>query len=181
MRWDCIERHKIFWSKLWNMETNVLSFIVGAMYDVLPSPANLYHWCREDPVCHQWVTLATLKHIVCCKNSLIQRRYIWCHNQVLRCLASTLEHKRLSTNAIPLNIQTTFPYLASFNRKGAKQQTKLVPPHTCLTIARDWEMCVNLNQRLNFPPEIAVTELHPNLVLWSNLCHCVFIIELTVP
>jgi len=37
-------------------------------------------------------------------------------------------------------------------------------------------MRVNQKQRLTFPPEITVTKLH-----WSDSCHCVFIVEPTVP
>ena len=50
-----------------------------------------------------------------------------------------------------------------------------------LTVARDWEMRVDLSQRLTFPPKIAVTNLRPDLVLWSESSQRVFIVELTVP
>ncbi|KAJ8347374.1 hypothetical protein SKAU_G00287750 [Synaphobranchus kaupii] len=126
---------------------------------------------------------ATLKHIlVGCKNSLTQGRYTWHHNQVLRCLAAALEYKRVATNAIPLNAQTTFPQLTSFIREGEKQWINPSPPVSCsLNAARDWEMRIDLSQRLTFPSEITVTNLCPDLVLWSNSCRRVFIVELTVP
>ncbi|XP_072115856.1 gamma-crystallin S-1-like [Mobula birostris] len=42
-------------------------------------------------------------------------------------------------------------------------------------------MRADLGQKLAFPSEIATTNLWPDLVLWSNSCWRVFIIELTVP
>lgn len=56
-----------------------------------------------------------------------------------------------------------------------------MPHDSCpLSAARDWEMRVDLGQKLTFPSEIATTNLRPDLVLWSNSCWRVFIIELTV-
>lgn len=46
-----------------------------------------------------------------------------------------------------------------------------------LNAARDWQMRVDLVQRLT-PPQ---TTLRPGIILWSNSCQPVYIIELTVP
>ncbi|XDV11573.1 hypothetical protein PO909_000474, partial [Leuciscus waleckii] len=183
MKWDGVERRKITWSEMWGMEANRLSFIIRATYDVLPSPTNLHLWYGEDPACPQCAAPATLKHIlVGCKTSLTQGRYTWRHNQVLRCLADELENKRVTTNATPLNAQTTIPRRTTFMREGEKQRTKPSFPNSGpLNAARDWEMRVDLNQRLTFPPEIAATNLRPDLVLWSKSCRRVFIVEMTVP
>ncbi|KAK0139173.1 Retrovirus-related Pol polyprotein from type-2 retrotransposable element R2DM [Merluccius polli] len=183
MKWEGVERRKISWNELWSMEANRLSFIIRATYDVLPSPTNLHLWYGEDPACLQCAAPATLKHIlVGCKTSLTQGRYTWRHNQVLKCLAAELENKRVSINAMPLNAQSTFPQKTAFVREGEKQRTKPSPSEAGpLSTARDWEMRVDLSQRLTFPPEIAITNLRPDLVLWSKSCRQVFIIELTVP
>ncbi|TWW71679.1 hypothetical protein D4764_16G0001760 [Takifugu flavidus] len=70
----------------------------------------------------------------------------------------------------------------SFVRGGEKRGSKPAPPEAgALTVARDWEMRVDLSQRLIFPSEVAVTNLRPDLVLWSKSCRRVFIVELTVP
>ena len=42
-------------------------------------------------------------------------------------------------------------------------------------------MLVDLNTQLCFPPEIASTNLRPDLVLWSAALKLVYIVELTVP
>lgn len=159
--------------------------LIFILIDVLPSPTNLHLWYGEDPACSlcAGAAPATLKHImVGCKTSLTQGRYTWRHNQVLRCLAAELENKRATTNAAPLNAQTTIPRRTTFMREGEKQWTKpSLPDCGPLNAARDWEMRVDLNQRLTFPPEIAATNLRPDLVLWSKSCRRVFIVEMTVP
>ncbi|KAE8280043.1 hypothetical protein D5F01_LYC22180 [Larimichthys crocea] len=53
MSWDGVETIKITWSKVWNMESNMLSFTIRATYNGLPSPANLHLWLGEDPACLQ--------------------------------------------------------------------------------------------------------------------------------
>lgn len=102
MTWEGVEKWKISWKELWEMEAFRASFTIRAAYDVLPSPANLSQWYAEDPMCPLCPSLATLKHIlVGCKTSLTQGRYTWRHNQVLKCLAAVLESRRISVNALP--------------------------------------------------------------------------------
>ncbi|KAJ8414647.1 hypothetical protein AAFF_G00038490 [Aldrovandia affinis] len=102
MRWEGMERRKISWKELWEIEASNISFIIRATYDVLPSPKNLHQWYGEDPTCALCPTPATLGHIMTgCKISLTQGRYTWRHNQVLKNLASALENKRSAINALP--------------------------------------------------------------------------------
>ncbi len=183
MRWEGVERRNITWSELWNTESNMLSFAIRATYDVLPSPTNLNLWFGENPACLHCLAPRTLKHIlVGCKTSLTQGRYTWHHNQVLKYLAATLESKRVTINAMPLEAQTPFHQPTSFIREGEKCLTNRLSSDLCpLNAAQNWEMRVDLSQRLTFPPEIAATNLCPDLVLWSKSCRHVFIVELTVP
>ena len=119
----------------------------------LPSPTILQLWFGEVSVCYLCAAPATLKHIlVGCKASLTQGWNTWRHNQVLRCLAATLEDKKLSTNVTPLNIQPQI--IIPFVLEGEKWQTKPSPSYAgLLGIARDWKMCVDLHQKLTFPSE----------------------------
>jgi len=104
------------------MGANRISFIMRAIYDVLPSLTILQLWFGEDPVCHLCASPATLQQIlVGCKASLIQGRYTWHHNKVLRCLAATPKDKGTSTKATPLNTQ---PQIIPFMQEEEKQQTK---------------------------------------------------------
>ncbi|KAJ8016037.1 hypothetical protein DPEC_G00002970 [Dallia pectoralis] len=44
MRWEGMERRKLSWRELWEMEANNISSIIRATYDVLPSPKNQMVW-----------------------------------------------------------------------------------------------------------------------------------------
>ena len=44
MNWHNVEKRKISWRELWAMDANRIKFIVGATYDVLPTPQNLSQW-----------------------------------------------------------------------------------------------------------------------------------------
>lgn len=155
-----VEKRKFTWSDLWTMESNRLSFIVRATYDVLPSPTNLQLWLGKDPSCPLCTAPVTLKHIlVSCRTSLIQERYTWRHNQVLKC-------RRVSSNAQPLNNQGACQSLPIFVREGDKLRIRpSIPDLGPLNMARDWQMKVHLDQKLTFPSEIATTTLRANLIL----------------
>ncbi|KAJ8010191.1 hypothetical protein DPEC_G00072430 [Dallia pectoralis] len=121
MRWKGLERRKLSWRELWEMEANNISFIIRATYDVLPSPKNLNQWYGEDPTCDLCPIPANLKHIlVGCKTSLTQGRYTWRHNQVLKSLAAALESKSNTINSLPLRTTNSIPAptLSQKERKG---------------------------------------------------------------
>ena len=48
-------------------------------------------------------------------------------------------------------------------------------------MGNDWNILVDLDRKLVFPPEIFVTSLRPDMVIWSEMKKHIFIIELTVP
>ncbi|KAL7860713.1 hypothetical protein AOLI_G00170620 [Acnodon oligacanthus] len=139
MRWEGLERRKLSWRELWEVEASNISFIIRATYDVLHSPKHL----------HQWYG-----------------RYTWRHNQVLKSLAAALESKRNTNNSLPLRATKSF-MAPTFTRERQKKPnhpaTKLEVGQ--LGMARDWKMLVDIGQQLIFPPEIAATTLRPDLVL----------------
>ena len=182
MAWEGVEKRKISWKDLWEMEAFRASFTIRAAYDVLPSPANLSQWYGEDPTCLICPSPATLKHIlVGCKTSLTQGRYTWRHNQVLKCLAAVLESRRASANSLPPPSARWKP--TPFVREGAAQASLTTARSDIgqLGRARDWKMLADLDTQLCFPAEIASTNLRPDLVLWSAALKLVYITELTVP
>ncbi|KAL6460680.1 hypothetical protein MHYP_G00306460 [Metynnis hypsauchen] len=150
IRWEGLERRKLSWRELWEMEASSISFIISK---------------KHPPV-----------------TSLTQGRYTWRHNQVLKCLAAVLESKRNTTNSLPM--RTTKSFMApTFTQEGQKKPKH--PPTKQeagqLAMARDWKMLVNIDQQLIFSPEIAATNIRPDLVLWSSSLKSVCITELTVP
>ena len=183
MRWENVEKRNITWKDMWEMETSRISFLIRSTYDVLPTPKNLHQWLGEDPSCPLCSTPATLRHIlVGCKVSLSQGRYTWRHNQVLKGLAATLESRRTTINALPPRVTNSANSIA-FVREGQQGQRKFPPKARVgeLEAARDWQMLVDVGQRLTVPPEIVITNLRPDLVLWSNSQRKVYFVELTVP
>ena len=182
MAWEGVEKRKISWKELWEMEAFKASFTIRAAYDVLPSPANLSQRYGENPTCPLCPSPATLKHIlVGCKTGLTQGRYTWRHNQVLKCLAAVLESRRTSMNALPP--PPSHWHSTPFVREGEGQAslTTIRPDTGQLGRAWDWKLLADLGKKLCFPAEIASTNLRPDQVLWSASLKLVYIIELTVP
>ncbi|MGH0145910.1 UNVERIFIED_CONTAM: hypothetical protein FKN15_045958 [Acipenser sinensis] len=185
MRWESVEQRKIGWQDLWSMEQSRISFLIRSTYDVLPSPQNLNLWVGEDPSCPLCSSPATLRHILTgCKVALSQGRFTWRHDQVLQCLALALEDKRNMTNKLPPVPSKHYTQKTTFLRPGEQPPRKGVktnPRPGQLEAARDWKMLADVGQRLIFPPEIATTNLRPDIVLWSGSARLVHLIELTVP
>lgn len=139
--WEGLEKKKLSWHDIWQMEGARLSFVIRATYDLLPSSQNLKEWYGEDPACSLCQVPASLRHILSgCTTSLTQGRYTWQHNQVL--LAGQVTNSQISNRTTP---------------KDA----------SILQSARDWKLEVNLDKKLVFPPEIVATTLRPDMVLWS--------------
>ena len=78
-RWVDIKQRKITWHDiLWN-DFSFTRFQIQAVYDALPSPANLQTWGKvETPACHLCTGRATLQHILSsCPRALNDGRYRW--------------------------------------------------------------------------------------------------------
>ncbi|KAK7886737.1 hypothetical protein WMY93_026358 [Mugilogobius chulae] len=183
VRWEDVEKRKLSWKELWGMEAYKASFLIRSIYDVLPTPSNRQQWYGEDPTCALCPSAASLKHIlVGCKTSLSQGRFTWRHNQVLKCLAASLEAKRTAINTLPY-VPGKHLSPVVFLQAGVMEKVRDASRehYGLLSEARDWNMIVDLNQRLIFPAEIVSTNLRPDLVLWSPSLRKVLIVELTVP
>ncbi len=180
--WESLEKKKFSWRDIWQMEGARLSFIIGATYDLLPSPENLKLWYGEDPACSLCHAPASLKHILSgCTTSLTQGRYTWRHNQVLRELTSILEQRRITTNNLPQTSARRVHFLR-FVPAGQPQEHQTTSKDTSiLQCARDWKLEVDVDKKLVFPPKIVATTLRPDMVLWSPTAKLAYVVELTVP
>ncbi|CAC5423515.1 unnamed protein product [Mytilus coruscus] len=69
----------------------------------------------------------------------------------------------------------------NFVEEGEKGQKKSVEGNGLLGTATDWQMLVDLKQKLQFPPQIAVTNQRPHIVIWSASTKQAILLELTVP
>ncbi|XP_071170940.1 uncharacterized protein [Mytilus edulis] len=177
LNWEGARQQKLGWNEIWKMEPHRLQFKLKSVYDVLPSPTNLATWgLIDDPKCVLCGKPANLEHILSsCSSALKDGRYTWRHDKVLGTLADTLERniKKPRKNKEGL----TF---VNFVKEGEKGQKK-VEGSGLLVTATDWQMLVDLKQKLQFPPQIAVTNQIPDIVIWSASTKQAILLELTVP
>ncbi|XP_078665283.1 uncharacterized protein LOC144907786 [Branchiostoma floridae x Branchiostoma belcheri] len=176
---DCLDR-KLTWNDVWKIPDCRLSFLIRAVYDVLPCPRNLSRWYSREEACQLCGTpKANLKHTLsACTTSLQQGRFTWRHNKALRVLAAALEVRRRKAGSREETQKQTFiPFV-----KEGQRATQGVR-RSCEGLMRkgEWEMAVDLDKRLVFPRNICETTLRPDIVLWSSVQKTVLVIELTIP
>ena len=91
LEWSSVMWHDTSWtSLLYGGTGRDLKFILASTQDVLPSPANLRRWgnTEVDPLCALCRRPSTLRHVLCsCTTALMEGRYTWRHDNVLRVLA----------------------------------------------------------------------------------------------
>ena len=163
------------------MSANVTSFCLASTYDTLPTPTNLKRWrvttetmctlCSKD-VC-------TTTHILgACKISLLQGRYPFRHDSVLRQGIAALK-------TFISNIKEAVPICAkrsiTFMKKGAKVPCQRSSPVGILYLALDWVLIADLNSNYFFPVHISFTQLRHDITIFSNNLRKVILIELTCP
>ncbi|CAC5401269.1 unnamed protein product [Mytilus coruscus] len=94
INWQGARSRALVWSEVWSMEGYLLSFLLRSVYDVLPSPSNLYTWgLREDTTCILCKDKpTTLQHMLSSYPvALKYGRYTWRHDSVLKTIAARLE------------------------------------------------------------------------------------------
>ncbi|XP_061589349.1 uncharacterized protein LOC133454644 [Cololabis saira] len=177
-RWEEAADRKITWTELWRSEPHRIKFLIQSVYDVLPSPSNLFRWgLAENPLCPLCQRTGSLEHVLsCCPKALGDGRYRWRHDQVLRVIAEAI-CTGISTSK---GQQPSRQYIA-FVKAGEKPQQLRSQAGGLLATARDWQLKVDLGRQLKFPENIAVTTLRPDMVLGSESTRQVVLLELTVP
>ncbi|RXN33229.1 reverse transcriptase [Labeo rohita] len=83
-RWELAMDRTISWTELWKEEPYRLQFLIRSVYDVLPSPTNLFAWgLKENPACLLCQKRGSLEHILSCyPKALGEGHYRWRHDQV---------------------------------------------------------------------------------------------------
>ncbi|KAI8513341.1 hypothetical protein Bbelb_099800 [Branchiostoma belcheri] len=181
VNWEGAVGRKLTWNDLWGMQNFRLSFLLRAVYDVLPTPQNVTRWYKNEETCLLCgMERADLKHILSsCKIALQQGRYTWRHNRALRQIAITLENVRRESAGTETSWQPI-----QFVRGG--QRPKEAAPRSNNIgggpLSRGkWKLLADLDSQLRFPEDICVTSLRPDLVMWSADQKTVAIVELTIP
>ena len=185
-KWEAAVARKLPWPAFFTMEPLRLSFALRSTYDLLPTATNLKLWgLTTDDTCAICKThRATLAHTLsACAGSL--QRYTWRHNQVLEPIAHRTEEQCLS-QALEEKGQAPHEDMM-FVREGAepstikKQKEKQVRKSKLLAEYEDWQMVTDLGGMMSFPQHIAITNLRPDIVVWSDQGKEVLLVELTVP
>ncbi|RXN04565.1 reverse transcriptase [Labeo rohita] len=169
---------KVTWTELCQSEPHRITFLIRAVYDVLPSPANLCMWGKADtPTFHLCPARGTLEHILSsCPTALGQGRYTWCHNQLLKSIADTII-KEISKGGRGSNTTRSI----AFVRAGEQPKAGRKVPAGILASAKDWKHSVDLEKQLKFPLHIVRTTMRPDIILVSESTNNIIIMELTVP
>lgn len=178
-KWQGVEQKKISWSDYWRSNFGEISFLIKSVYDVLPSPSNLYIWGKRDtPNCQLCGKRATLQHILSsCAKALSDGRYRWRHDKVLKAIAHEVSEAVRTSKYKPNKKFILIPFV----KEGTKKEKHTIPKINLLSSANDWHLDIDLKTQLKFPRHIAETPLRPDLVMYSNSTKKCIIWELTVP
>ncbi|XP_061772124.1 uncharacterized protein LOC133562186 [Nerophis ophidion] len=177
-RWEQASERKVTWTELWKAEPHRIKFLIQAVYDVLPSPSNLFTWGKvETPGCPLCQRRGTLEHILsCCPKALGEGRYRWRHDQVLKAIADAICRGVSHSKSLRPVKSTAFIKAGEKSTPAARNTSSGL-----LATARDWELSVDLGKQLKFPDVVAKTTLRPDIVLTSVASKQVILLELTVP
>ena len=162
------------------MPPNLLSFCLGTTYNVLPSPKNLKRWHLASEsrcfLCHKDV--CTIPHILgACKISLQQGRFTFRHDSVLQHLVLVL--KSFLKN-LPINT-TKKCNTIKFVKSGTKCSKTKSSSKGILHLASDWILLADVKGDYLFPFQLALTELRPDILLFSKSSKRAVLLELTCP
>ncbi|XP_053176235.1 uncharacterized protein LOC128359949 [Scomber japonicus] len=177
-RWEEAMNRTISWPELWKAEPLRIKFLIQSVYDVLPSPSNLFLWGKvEAPSCTLCQGRGTLEHILSsCPRALGDGRYRWRHDQVLKAVAESIHC------AVDYSKRLPPPrHGKAFVKAGEKPPPQPKAQTGLLGTAKDWQLRVDLGKQLKFPVSILKTSLRPDIVLQSESSKQVIMLELTVP
>ena len=119
--------------------------------------------------------VSTTAHILgACKVSLLQGRYTFRHDTVLRQFVEALK-------TFISNIKEAVHVSAKSSITFVKKRSKRTPPVGILHHASDWVLLADLNSNYCFPVHIAFTQLRPDITIFANSLRKVILIELTCP
>ena len=175
-RWVVPEK-RLSHEEIIRMTDTRLKFLAKSVYDLLPTPTNKKKWFGTSDECKLCGEVGTLNHILSgCQASL--GRYKWRHDMVLRELGKFIELRMNSVNEQPT---TDEKRNIIFLREGEKKETEKILYRSILDSSRDWEMSIDLERRVKVPPEVAITNMRPDIIITSKSSKQMIMVELTVP
>ena len=183
--WDDVVDTDWKWKEiLYGLSSSMLSFWLNSVQNTLPDPVNLRRWGKQKtaqcPLCN-WKN-CTLQHILCsCKVALEQGRISWRHDSLLTNIVKHLKESKVKHDRTVQVCQSESNSI-EFVKKGVKPK-KRKKPHTCFWgQADDWKILMDTRQKqYHIPPEIASSNLRPDICIHSTKTKKVCFIELTSP
>ena len=184
LEWDQVIDLDLKWKEvMYALSPSSLSFVLNAIQDSLPDPANLKRWCptttQECGLC-KWKNVSHV-HILCgCKVALKQGRISYRHDSLLKLIFRYLQAK---VEAVKDKTPMISSKAIAFVKAKAKTVYRKKSEHTGLIdLANDWQCNIDLRkEQTAFPPHIYLTADRPDIVLYSNNKKHVILIELTSP
>ena len=193
-KWSNFVQTDLSWKVMWALPPKLVPFLINSTYDTLPTPSNLKRWGKQDsnacPLCSKSgvdgdsLQIGTTSHILSgCQFSLRNGRYTFRHDNVLSKLKNLLEEAIKDIR--PASNPKTKPWWEiKFVPQGHRQPKykRPSPRSGILHKASAWNIQVDIpSKSLIFPWHIAITELRPDLVIFSNVSKIAILIELTCP
>ena len=195
VKWDEIMINQIDWTdQIMRMSPDVLSFTINAQCQACPSPDNLRRWGYNSVakclLCGK--PGATTKHILAgCPVALNQHRYTWRHDNVLLEIMPSLSRlvKRANKRRFKLAPQSALNHFVSPGRTHTRFKSVTLPAEisfskttNLLSTANDWELSVDINHSLSFPPCTGIyTSQRPDVIIYSKSTKRLIWGELTCP
>ena len=180
MSWENYIKYNLSWSNILAMPPNLLSFCIASTYNVLPSPSNLNRWqLSSDPSCFLCnKNICTIAHILgACPFSLNQGRFTYRHDSILNYLVSILtSFIKEKSRTKPKKVNKIH-----FVKEGQKPPSHSEKVSGILHLTSDWTILADIDDNYIFPVQIALTQLRPDIVVFSTSLKRVVLIELTSP
>ena len=186
-KWDNLMSSDISWNDLiYDLSEGVLSFRLNAISHALPSPNNLRRWGYKShgrcPLCH--AKCATSAHILSnCYVALIQNRYTWRHDNVLKGIHKHfvgIVRKANRQNASPRKKKIAQNFIKKGTNPKPRKKQKLSILHT--DSPTDWHITFDFNNNSTISPEASVDTLQrPDIVIHSVSKKRIIWFENTVP
>ena len=197
--WQDLINLDLKWNEImYSYSPSMLSFLINSIQDTLPDPVNLRRWSKsKEANCSLcgWKFCSQI-HILCsCKVALDQGRISWRHDSILTAIEKWIKSSKLSSTKnntanddhyLDGPLKTTLPdsLSMSFVKEGTKvkRNTKKKQHGNWWGVAKDWKILVDRrDQQYQIPPEIAASNLRPDMCIYSLATKKCLFVELTSP
>ena len=180
--WDNALQRSLTWNDIWHMAPLRISFLIRAVYDLLPTNANLVRWGKkDDATCPLCQGRQTTEHVLSsCKVALSQGRYTWRHNRVLKELTSAICSAEGQLDP-PIARPPVFQTEGGRTKWCGRPTHTITKKRSILDGCNDWELAADLTEWGSYPDVIKKTKMRPDIVFHSASTRQIIMVELTVP